>query len=149
MHHSALPAAACVTLQFPMNLKDCAYLVQTILTQGGLAPGGLNFDAKVRRESTDVEDMFIAHIGSMDCFALALRRVAELHSSEVLQKMVAARYASYDSGLGQAIEAGKATFDDCEKDILARANQEPQPISGQQEKYEQLFNNYLHAKGNQ
>ena len=51
------------TDQFPMNLKDCAFLVKTILTQGGLAPGGLNFDAKVRRESTDVEDMFIAHIG--------------------------------------------------------------------------------------
>lgn len=106
----------------------------------------LNFDAKVRRESTDVEDLFIAHIGAMDTFALALRRMAELHSSGVLSGMVAARYASYDSGLGARIEAGEATFDELEAAVLAKSanQQEPKPISGQQEQYEQIFNNFLY-----
>jgi len=137
------------TDQFPMNLHDCAALMKIVLAQNGLQPGGLNFDAKVRRESTDPEDIFIAHIGAMDCFALALRRMVDLHESKVLEKMVAARYSSYDSGFGATIEKGTATFEDAEKAILAKegSQQEPQQISGQQEKYESLFNNFLHGKG--
>jgi len=135
------------TDQFPMNLKDCAALVRTILAQGGLAPGGLNFDAKVRRESTDPEDMFIAHIGAMDCFALALRRMVVLQQSGTMDKMVKARYSSYDAGIGAQIESGKASFADCEKAVLAANPQEPKPTSGQQEKYEAIFNNYLHGQG--
>jgi xylose isomerase len=134
------------TDQFPMNLKDCALLVKTILTQGGIAPGGLNFDAKVRRESTEDEDLFIAHIGAMDCFALALRKVAKLHSAGVLQNLVKARYASFDSGLGAKVEAKTTSFEELSAHVLAlpAGQQEPKPISGQQEKYEALFNNYLH-----
>jgi xylose isomerase len=134
------------TDQFPMNLSDCAKLVQVILAQGGLAPGGLNFDAKVRRESTNDEDLFIAHVGAMDCFALALRKVAKMHEAQTLQKLVAARYASYDAGFGKEIESGASSFEALEALILAKpaAEQEPKPVSGQQEKYEQLFNNYLY-----
>jgi len=134
------------TDQFPMNLSDCAKLVHTIMTQGGLAPGGLNFDAKVRRESTNDEDLFIAHIGAMDCFALALRRVAKLRETKALEKMVQQRYASFDEGFGKRVEAGQSSFEELEKLVLAKPaqEQEPKPISGQQEKYEQIWNNYLY-----
>ena len=134
------------TDQFPMNLKDCASLVRIVLQQGGIAPGGLNFDAKVRRESTDPVDLFIAHIGAMDCFALALRRMAVLHAEGTLNKMISERYASFDSGLGARIEKGEASLEECTKAVLALPadQQEPKVISGQQEKYESIFNNYLH-----
>lgn len=135
------------TDQFPMLLKDCASLVRVALRQGGLAPGGLNFDAKVRRESTNDEDLFIAHVGAMDCFALALRRMVTLQSDGVLDKMVSERYASFDSDLGAKVEQGATSFEEIEKLMLAKssAEQEPKPISGQQEKYEAIFNNYLHS----
>ena len=121
--------------------------MRVALKQGGLAPGGLNFDAKVRRESSNDEDLFIAHVGAMDCFALALRRMATLQSDGILDKMVAARYASFDSDLGAKMEKGTTSFADIEKAMLAKsaAEQEPKPISGQQEKYEAIFNNYLHS----
>jgi xylose isomerase len=91
--------------------------------------------------------MFTAHIGAMDCFALALRRVATLHESKVISNLVADRYSSYDSGIGASIEKGSTSFADLEKFILGRAaaEQEPKPKSGQQEKYELIFNNYLHG----
>jgi len=128
------------TDQFPMDLKNCTLVMKTVLEQkGGLAPGGLNFDCKVRRESTDVNDMFIAHIGAMDTFARALRNAAQLIADKTLSTIVAARYASYDSGLGAKIEAGTATFDDCEQYV--KQHGEPAKTSGQQEKVEVLFNN--------
>lgn len=134
------------TDQFPMNLKDCAMVIQTIIRQGGLAPGGLNFDCKVRRESTDVEDMFIAHIGSMDCFALALRKMVALHLDGVMNKMVSERYGTYDKGLGKEIEQGKIGFAELEKHVLSKKTEEQEPnmTSGKQEKYESLFNRYLY-----
>lgn len=134
------------TDQFPMQLKDCAALVNVIMGQGGIAPGGLNFDAKVRRESTDDADLLIAHVGAMDCFALALRRVAAMRAAGTLERMVAARYASFDAGVGQAVEKGTATFKQLEQHILqlSAEQQEPKPISGQQEKYEQIVNNFLY-----
>lgn len=132
------------TDQFPMNLRDCGFLMQTILSQGGLAPGGLNFDCKVRRESTNLEDMFISHIGAMDCFALALRRIAVLHEEKALESLIKKRYSSYDSGIGAQIEAGKATFKQLEQHVLGKEKQEPAKTSGQQEHCEQIFNNYLY-----
>ena len=133
------------TDQFPMNLKDCSALVQIILSQGGLQPGGLNFDCKVRRESTNLEDMFISHIASMDVFAYALRRIAPLHEAKALSSLIKKRYATYDSGIGADIESGKATFKDLEKYILSAGDeQEPVATSGQQEHYEAVLNNYLH-----
>jgi len=133
------------TDQFPMNLKDCGFLVSIILSQGGLAPGGLNFDCKVRRESTNLADMFISHIGAMDCFALALRRVAPLHSDQTLTKLVQQRYSTYESGIGKKIEDGSATFKELEKYILESEHQEPKQLSGQQEHCESIYNNYLHG----
>jgi len=134
-----------VTDQFPMNLKDCGFLISIILEQGGLAPGGLNFDCKVRRESTNLADMFISHIGAMDCFALALRRIAPLHADQTIHKLVKARYATYESGIGAKIEAGSTSFKELEKYILESEHQEPKQISGQQEHYESIYNNYLHG----
>jgi len=129
-----------------MNLKDCGFLVSIILEQGGLQPGGLNFDCKVRRESTDLEDMFIAHIGAMDCFALALRRLAPLHVDKTLSNAVKVRYASYEHGIGAKIESGKVTFKELEEYILQSGDkQEPKMISGHQEHYESIYNNYLHG----
>ena len=133
------------TDQFPMNLKDCSALVQIILNQGGIAPGGLNFDCKVRRESTNLEDMFISHIASMDVFAYALRKIAPLHQDKALSSLIKARYSTYDSGIGASIESGKASFKDLEKYILeAGDKQEPKVTSGQQEHCEAILNNYLH-----
>jgi len=109
------------TDQFPMNLKDCAAVMHTVVRQGGIAPGGLNFDCKVRRESTKLEDMFIAHIGAIDTFALALRRVARLHSESALSSLVSARYASYNTGIGAAIESGKVSFDELDAHIRGGA----------------------------
>jgi len=134
------------TDQFPMNLKDCGFLVSIILAQGGLQPGGLNFDCKVRRESTDLEDMFIAHVGAMDCFALALKRLAPLHQDKTLINLVKTRYATYDSGIGAKIESGKVTFKELEEYVLKSGDkQEPVVTSGHQEHCESIYNNYLHG----
>ena len=133
------------TDQFPMNLKDCSALVQIILSQGGLQPGGLNFDCKVRRESTELEDMFTSHVASMDVFAFALRKIAKLHSDKALSSMVKQRYSSYDSGIGASIESGKTSFKELEAYILKLGEKaEPATTSGHQEKYEAILNNYLH-----
>ena len=79
----------------------------------------------------------------MDCFALALKRAAFMHTTGTLDKLVASRYASYDKGIGAAIEADKASFDDCHAYIVGAG--EPQQISAKQEKHEMLFNNELHS----
>lgn len=130
------------TDQFPMNLRDCAFVMRTIIAQGGLAPGGLNFDCKVRRESTNLQDMFIAHIGAMDCFALALRKMARLVEEKKFDNLVEQRYASYgQTDIGKKIEAGTATFDELHAFVVK--NGEPKKTSGEQEKYESIFNRYL------
>jgi len=114
--------------------------MKAVIEQGGIAPGGLNFDAKIRRESTDVEDMFIAHIGAMDTFARGLKMAARIIDDNLIPKLVKERYISYESGIGQKIEKGEATFDQCEEYILK--NGEPQPHSGKQEKFEVIYNYY-------
>lgn len=129
------------TDQFPMNLKDAAMIVKTVVDQGGIAPGGLNFDCKVRRESTEAVDMLISHIGAMDCFAKALRVTAKINADKVLDNMKAERYSSYKSGIGAKLQQGAATLEDCVEYITAQGN--PQPRSGQQEKYETILNRYL------
>ncbi|CAF1521080.1 unnamed protein product [Didymodactylos carnosus] len=131
------------TDQFPMNLRDCAYVMKTVLTQGGLAPGGLNFDCKVRRESIDLQDMFIAHIGAMDCFALALRRMVQLYEDKTFVNLIKERYLSYDeTDIGKKIESGETTFDELHQ-FVSKQKEGPKLISGHQEKYEALFNRYL------
>ncbi len=129
------------TDQFNMDLRSCTLAMQIIVQQGGLGTGGLNFDAKVRRESTDVEDLFIAHIGGMDCFARGLLTVDKIQSENILPKLRQERYASYDSGIGAKIEAGQTSFQELEKWTLE--NGEPKQVSGKQEKFEMLLNDYL------
>jgi len=130
------------TDQFPSDVKKTTLTMKYVIEMGGLSPGGLNFDAKLRRESTDLEDMFIAHIGAMDCFARGLRNAARIIEDKVLDGMVADRYSSFKSeSLGQKVEEGKATLEELAK--YAKANGKPKLISGKQEKYEMIFNQYV------
>jgi len=129
------------TDQFPMDIKNCTMVMKTVIEQGGLQPGGLNFDAKVRRESTDVHDMFIAHIGAMDAFARGLKCAVKIKEDGLMAKMVKERYSSFEKGLGQKIDKGTATLEDCEKFILD--NGEPKKASGKQEHYESVLNYYV------
>ena len=129
------------TDEFPTNLYDATLAMHVILKQGGIAPGGLNFDAKVRRTSTDLEDLFTAHIGAMDTFAHGLKVAARLIEDDVLGGCHKQRYASYDSGIGARIEAGETDFAALEAYTLA--NGEPEPISGKKEQIENVLNQYL------
>ena len=88
-----------------------ALSVQYIVEMGGLSPGGLNFDCKVRRESTDIEDRFIAHIGAMDTFARGLLAAERIINDKKLSGMVKSRYSSFDSGIGKKAEDGDLTFE--------------------------------------
>lgn len=131
------------TDQFPTDIYSTTYAMLVILGHGGLGRGGLNFDAKLRRASTDLEDLFIAHIGAMDAFAQGLKLAARIIEDGVLGEHVAARYASYDSGIGAKIEAGEVGLEDLEEYTLK--NGEPQMQSGKQELLENLINQYLIA----
>ena len=96
----------------------------------------------MRRESTNLQDIFIAHIGAMDCFALALRKMARLFEEKKYEALVQKRYASYrETEIGKKIDAGKATFE--ELHAFVKKNGEPAQTSGEQEKYEAIFNRYL------
>lgn len=130
------------TDQFPTDIYLTSQVMLVILAQGGLAPGGTNFDAKVRRESFEPVDLFHAHIGGMDAFARGLKIAAAIREDGALTKFVKNRYRSYDSGIGQKIEAGTVGFVELEKYMLdkgeAAANE-----SGRQEMLENLINDYL------
>ena len=131
------------TDQFPTDVYLTTQCMLVILGQGGLAPGGINFDAKVRRESFEPVDLFHAHIGGMDAFAHGLKIAAKIRADGVLSDFVKQRYASWDHGIGQQVEAGKATFADLEKYILAKGDAAPN-VSGRQEMLENIINRYLH-----
>jgi len=131
------------TDQFPSNIRDTTLVMLEVLKLGGLTHGGLNFDCKVRRESTELEDLFIAHIGAMDAFAAGLRKAAAIVQEKVLSDLISQRYSTYDSGIGADIESGKAGFEELEKYVTESNSAEPQQQSGKQERYEQLFNHYL------
>merc|ERR1712127_1167849 len=97
------------TDMFPTDPALSTYIMKRVVEQGGLQPGGLNFDAKVRRESTDVEDLFIAHINGMDNYARGLRAAAKLIEEGTLDKMRKGRYAGFgDTPIGKKFSAGKA-----------------------------------------
>src|SRR5207247_8915512 len=100
------------TDQFPTDLYLTAQCMLVILAQGGLTPGGVNFDAKVRRESFEPADLFHAHIGGMDAFAHGLKIAAKIRADGVLSGFVKQRYNSWDGGIGQKVEAGGASFED-------------------------------------
>lgn len=129
------------TDQFPTDVYLTTQVMLVVLAQGGLAPGGLNFDAKVRRESTDPVDLFHAHIGGMDTFARGLKIAASLRADGVLDELIRRRYASYDDGLGKRIEAGETDFAELERIALGQG--EPSVASGRQEMIENLINDYI------
>src|SRR5262249_1706812 len=130
------------TDQFPTDLYLTTGMMLVILEQGGLAPGGLNFDAKVRRESFEPVDLFHAHIGGMDAFARGLKVAAKIRSDGVLKDFVTKRYASWDGGIGQQIESGKAGFEDLEKYMLDKGDA-ARNVSGRQEMLENVLNRYV------
>ncbi len=129
------------TDEFPTNIYEITEAMLVILQAGGFTHGGINFDAKVRRNSTDNEDLFIAHVSGMDTFARSLV-IADtiLKESEYLQ-MRKKRYESFDKGSGKDFEEGKLTLEKL-REIASKAG-EPVTISGKQELYEQLINMYL------
>jgi xylose isomerase len=128
------------TDQFNMDIHSTTLAMLVVMNQGGI-PVGINFDAKVRRESTDLEDMFIAHIGGMDSFARGLVNASKIISEGTKADWIKKRYSSYDSGIGADFEAGKADFKALEKWVMSAG--EPKQLSGQQEKYEVLLNQYI------
>ncbi len=129
------------TDQFPTDLNDTVQAMLVVLASGGFDKGGLNFDAKVRRESTDLEDMFIAHIGGMDCFARGLLIAHSILEKSKLAQFKYDRYASFNSGEGSAFEAGELTLQAL-RDYAAE-NGEPATISGKQEWVENIINNFI------
>jgi xylose isomerase len=129
------------TDEFPHNILDAALAMRVVLAQGGIAPGGLNFDAKLRRESVDLDDLFIAHISGMDTFALGLKMAAKMAEDNFPEAFIRQRYASYDAGIGADIESGKATFETLEAYTLEHG--EPEVRSGKQEMLEAMLNQYL------
>jgi xylose isomerase len=129
------------TDQFPLNIYDTTLAMYTILKAGGFTTGGLNFDAKVRRQSIDVEDLFHAHIGAMDAFARGLKIAARLIEDKVLDQFIEERYAGWNSELGNNIESGKIGFEELEKYTLEHG--EPEIKSGRQELIENVLNEYI------
>ena len=129
------------TDQFPIDAYELAQAMLVIVEAGGLGSGGTNFDAKTRRNSTDPEDIFIAHIAGMDSFARALITAAAIREQSDYLTMKANRYASFNSGNGKLFEDGKLTLENL-RDIAAK-NGEPAQISGKQELYEAIVNMYI------
>ncbi|KAK4415261.1 Xylose isomerase [Sesamum alatum] len=129
------------TDQFMMDVAEATLVMLSVVKNGGLAPGGFNFDAKLRRESTDVEDIFIAHIAGMDTLARGLRNAAKLIEDGSLSELVRKRYQSFDSELGAQIEAGKGDFDLLEKKAIKWG--EPTVASAKQELAEMIFQSAL------
>eukprot|EP00850_Spirogloea_muscicola_P018719 SM000174S03374 [mRNA] locus=s174:205911:209884:- [translate_table: standard] len=127
------------TDQFLIDPLETTLVMLSAIKNGGLAPGGINFDAKLRRESTDPEDLFIAHISSMDALARGLRNAARLHEEGELHKLLQARYESFESELGIQVEQGLVGFKELEAVALAANGEEVKPASGKQEKAEAIL----------
>ena len=130
------------TDQFPTNYYLTTECMLSILKYGGLGSGGVNFDAKVRRESFEPIDLFYAHIGGMDAFAKGLKVAAAIRADGKLDEFVKSRYSSWDQGVGAEIEAGKHCFKTLEAYMLEKGEVSPNQ-SGRQELLEHIFNMYL------
>ncbi|MBO7231799.1 MAG: xylose isomerase [Bacteroidales bacterium] len=128
------------TDQFPIDNYELTQAMMQIIRNGGLGNGGTNFDAKTRRNSTDLEDIFIAHIAGMDAMARALECAAKLLEESPIKQMVADRYASFDKGIGKDFEDGKLSLEDVY--AYGKQNGEPKLTSGKQELYEAIVNMY-------
>ncbi|WP_420399293.1 xylose isomerase [Flagellimonas sp.] len=128
------------TDQFPNNVLETTEAMLVFLKSGGLQGGGINFDAKTRRNSTDLEDIFLAHIGGADTFARALLLADEVLQKSPYESLLDKRYSSFQSGKGADYVAGKLSLSDLYD--YAGANGEPEQISGKQELYENILNQY-------
>ena len=129
------------TDQFPINIQETTEAMLVFLKAGGLQGGGINFDAKLRRNSTDLEDLFLAHIGGADTFARALIIADKLLTDSPISEMLRKRYESFDSGNGKKFEDGKLNLDDLYK--FAKDNGELHLRSGKQELIENIIFNYI------
>lgn len=129
------------TDQFPIDLYECTEAMLVFLSTGGLQGGGINFDAKTRRNSTDLEDIFIAHISGADTFARALLAADSILNKSAFAKMREERYSSFNSGKGAAFAAGKMSLQELYDH--ASLNSEPTQISGKQELYEAILNQHI------
>jgi xylose isomerase len=129
------------TDQFPNNIQETTEAMLVFLKAGGLQGGGVNFDAKIRRNSTDLEDVFLAHIGGADTFARALLTADKIIKSSPYEKLRTERYSSFDSGKGKDFENGKLNL----KDLYDIANQNGELTlqSGKQELFENIINQYI------
>jgi xylose isomerase len=132
------------TDEFPSDPRKALLCMQIILQQGGIAPGGNNFDCKLRRESTDLEDMFIAHIGGMDCLARGLRGAARLIQEGVQASALKKRYLSWDEKpLAKKVRSGDASLEEVAEYAQSRPDPWKLPVSSKQEQLEQLINRYV------
>lgn len=131
------------TDQFNTDVRELTLAMVSILRAGGLGSGGFNFDAKLRRPSTDLADLFHAHIGGMDAYALAFKIARRIRAEGKMDDVLKTRYASYDTDFGRDIEKKKIGFKELEK--LAHKLGEPTQTSGRQEYLENLLNTYLHG----
>ncbi len=129
------------TDQFPNNINELTEAMLIILEAGGFKGGGINFDAKIRRNSTDPADLFYAHIGGMDAFARALIIADNMLQKSDYKKLREERYASFDKGKGKAFEEGKLTLEDLRN--LAAEGGEPEVKSGKQEYFENIINRFI------
>lgn len=129
------------TDQFPTNLYTNVEIMLVVLGMGGFTTGGLNFDAKRRRESHEPVDLFHAHIGAMDAMARALKIASAIQKDGRIDEIKQARYASFNSGIGAKVEAGEASLESLSE--YALQNGEPQLASGRQELIENIINEYI------
>ncbi|WP_029272489.1 xylose isomerase [Flavobacterium sp. KJJ] len=129
------------TSQFPNNVYEVTEAMLVFLKAGGIQGGGVNFDAKIRRNSTDIEDIFLAHIGGADTFARALLTADKIITSSPYESLRQQRYSSFDTGKGKEFEEGKLNFKDLY--AIAQENEEIELKSGKQELFENIINRYL------
>lgn len=124
------------------DVRDATLVMKCVLEMGGLGVGGVTLGARLRRQSVEPKDLFEGHVLAMDTYARALRNAARLISDGVFSRSLQQRYASYKSGLGERVEKGAATLEDCEEYV--RKCGEPQPLSGRHEHFNAVLNHYVH-----
>jgi xylose isomerase len=130
------------TDQFPTNIYETVSVMYELLRAGGFQSGGLNFDAKLRRASYQVDDLFHAHIAGMDTFAIGLKIAAKLLEDGVYESYIQARYQSYQRGIGKDIVDRSVGFKELEQYVFNKPVMDPNP-SGQQEYLEAILNQYI------
>ncbi|MBL8581289.1 MAG: xylose isomerase, partial [Rhizobiaceae bacterium] len=130
------------TDQFPNNVPEMALAYYQVLKAGGFTTGGTNFDAKLRRQSLDPQDLLIAHIGGMDCCARGLKAAARMIEDKALSGPLAERYAGWDGAEAKKILAGNSSLEEIERQVSA-GGIEPEPRSGRQEFLENVVNRYV------